>query len=102
MNETNAVGAKEAIDKGGVVLVDLHADWCTFCKKTRPHLDKIDGEREDITMVAIDTDMDPDAYDNFAVKTLPTVILYRDGEELARRGSGDYEELNVWLSGLGV
>ena len=102
MNEVNAAQAQEAIDAGGVVLVDLHADWCKFCQTTRPHLETIDSERDDITMVAIDTDMDPDAYPNFEVKTLPTIILYRDGKELARRGSGEYEELNVWLSEHGV
>ena len=102
MNETNTAGAKEAIQKGGIVLVDLHADWCGFCKKTRPHLETIDGERDDIAMVAIDTDEDPDAYPEFSVKTLPTIILFKDGEELDRRGSGEYEELNVWLSEHGV
>ena len=102
MKEVQTSGAKSAITEGGIVLVDLHADWCDYCKKTRPHLETIDAERDDVTMVAIDTDMDPDAYEHFSVKTLPTIILFKDGEELARRGSGDYDDLNAWLSQHGA
>jgi thioredoxin-like negative regulator of GroEL len=104
VKETDYAGAqKEIADASTPLVVDLHAEWCTFCKKTRPHLERLSDERGDaLRIVGIDTDEDPDAFSGLGVKTLPTIILFKDGQEIARRGSGDYEQLTEWLAEHGL
>lgn len=104
MIETTLEGALNAIaDTTTPVLIDLHAEWCGYCTRTRPHLEQISSEREDeLRVYGIDTDEHMDAFTAFKVKTLPAIILFKDGEEIARRGSGNHAELTAWLTEHGV
>jgi thioredoxin 1 len=104
MRDIDYEAAKAAIaDASTPVIVDMHADWCKFCKTTRPHLERISEERGDaMRIVGIDTDEHPDAFEGLGAKTLPTIILFVGGTEGARRGSGDYEGLTAWLAEHGV
>ena len=104
MKETNHQGAEKAIAQSITpVLIDLHASWCTHCVKTRPHLERISAERQGaMEILGIDTDEEPDAFTMFKVKTLPAIILFSNGVEVARRGSGDYDELVAWLAENGI
>lgn len=104
MRETDYAGAlKDIADTSTPIVVDLHAEWCGYCKRTRPHLERISEEREGaLRIVGIDTDEDPDAFSGFQVGSLPAIILFKDGQEVARRGSGDYEQLTDWLAKHGL
>lgn len=104
MKDTDYQGLSEAIADGtSPLVIDLHAPWCSYCAKTRPHLERLSEEREGtMRFVGLDTDEHPDAFDHLGVKTLPTIILYKDGVEIARRGSGDYQNLTDWLAQNGL
>jgi thioredoxin 1 len=100
--DTNGVKA-EIADASTPLVIDLHAEWCGFCTRMQPHIDRLATEREgSIRFVGSDVDDNEELYRILGVKTLPLVVLYKDGVEIARRGSGDYEGLSAWLAENGL
>jgi thioredoxin 2 len=67
------------------VLVDFYADWCGPCKTMAPLLDDIAVARAGELLVAkLDTDKDPALSARFGIRGIPTLILFREGNEVAR------------------
>ncbi len=67
------------------VLVDFYADWCGPCKVMAPILDRIARERAGEILVAkLDTDRAPEVSVRLGIRGIPTFILFRGGEEVAR------------------
>ena len=72
----------------GPVLVDFWAAWCGPCRTVAPELEKIAGERAGKIVVAkVDTEALPDVAARFGIRSIPTMIMFRDGKE-ANRLSG--------------
>ncbi len=66
------------------VLVDFGADWCPPCRAIAPVLEAVAAEREDLRIVTLDTDRNPGTAARYGVQGLPTLILFRHGQEAAR------------------
>jgi len=67
------------------VLVDFYADWCGPCKMMAPALDELARERAGELLVAkLDTDRNPAMASRFGIRGVPTMIVFRDGREVAR------------------
>jgi thioredoxin 2 len=67
------------------VLVDFYADWCAPCKVMAPMLDDIARTRAGHVLVGkLDTDRNPTMAVRFAIRGIPTLILFRDGKEAGR------------------
>lgn len=82
------------------VLVDFYADWCAPCKVMAPLLDDLARERAGELLVGkLDTDRNPRASARFGIRGIPTLILFRDGEEAAREtGAVPRETLEALLA----
>jgi thioredoxin 2 len=75
-------------DAPGPVLVDFWAAWCGPCRMVAPELEKLARERADRVIVAkVDTEALPAVAQRFAIRSIPTMILFRGGSE-AKRLSG--------------
>jgi thioredoxin 1 len=63
------------------VLVDFWAEWCGPCKKVAPILDEIAGEQlGKIRFAKVNIDDYPDIARRFDVMSIPTLILFKDGQ----------------------
>jgi thioredoxin 1 len=72
---------QELIGAGKPVLVDFTATWCGPCKMMAPVLQQLKqslGER--ITIIKVDIDKSPQTAGTFQVQSVPTLILFRQGE----------------------
>lgn len=67
----------------GVTLLDFTAAWCGPCRTIAPILEGLARDYR-IRAVAVDVDHEPLLAQQFLVKSMPTVVLWRDGREVGR------------------
>lgn len=89
----------EALAAGGPVVVHVTAPWCPICRAQKPILEKLrdDPRFKDYALFAIDFDTDKASVRAVGARLQSTLIVYRDGREIART-VGDREE--GWIEEL--
>jgi thioredoxin 1 len=80
---TDATFAEEVLRHDKPVLVDFWAQWCPPCHMIAPVLAEIAAERAGSLVVCkLNTDENPLTVRNYQVMSLPTLMLFRDGEPI--------------------
>lgn len=70
--------------ENGIVVVDFFAPWCSPCKAMAAYLEKIQDDYTDIKFVKIDTDECDSITSTYQVRSLPTLIFFKNGVEFDR------------------
>lgn len=67
----------------GLTLVDFWAEWCAPCRALAPAMDDIAENYADrVTVAKVDIDENPNIPAKFGIRGIPTVIMFKDGEQV--------------------
>jgi thioredoxin 1 len=81
---TEATFEEEVLKSETAVLVDFWAEWCGPCHAVAPVLEKIVEERPDeLKLVKVNIDEEQELSQRYGVMSIPTMILFKDGEPAA-------------------
>ena len=62
------------------VLVDFWAPWCGPCRIVAPHLEELNNEREDLRVVKLNVDDNPQTAMRYNVMSIPMLLLFKNGQ----------------------
>lgn len=80
LNITKENFNEEVLNSKGLVLVDFWATWCGPCRALGPILEDFANEYTNVKVGKINVDEQPELASQFRVMSIPTLLLFKDGE----------------------
>ena len=75
---------KEVLESQKPVIVDFWAEWCGPCKMISPIFEELSKEMAEIKFTKVDVDSNQDIAGKFSVRSIPTLVVFKNGEEADR------------------
>lgn len=89
----------EITSSKGYLLVDFWAEWCEPCKRLAPIFLEGAEQNKDIKFCKVNVDENPELASSFHIRSIPTLILFKDGQPLQTKVGGmDLISLNAWIA----
>ena len=82
------------------VLVDFNASWCGPCQATAAILEPLAEAHKDFKIVSVDIDEEDELTEEYDVMTIPCLVVFKDGKEIARDEGMMSEKRILKLMGL--
>ena len=89
----------EVLKNEGLVVVDFFATWCAPCQMLAPVIVELEKKYGDeVEFYKVNIDESEDAAIRYGVSSVPTLIFFKNGEEIDRHvGFADEDELSNWI-----
>ena len=94
MRVSNDMFKEKVLSNPKPVLVDFYADWCGPCKMLAPLVEEISNESDAYEVVKLNVDDAPDLAARYGVMSIPTLIVFKNGE-VAGRTVGVQNKANI-------
>ena len=78
--ELNSLNFDEALLKNKLLLVDFWAEWCGPCKTMHPIFSRVSKKYNHVRFARLNVDNSQDIARKFSVQSIPTFIMFKDGE----------------------
>jgi thioredoxin 2 len=101
--EVDDAGLRARVAKThGALLVDVWAPWCGPCRSMAPHFhDAATRLEPDVQLLKLNSDENQQAAADLGIRGIPTLLLFRDGREIARQsGVMTTEQIVAWTHGM--
>jgi len=90
---------QEVVGQQGLIVVQYYATWCGPCKMLKPVLESLSTELSDVKFYRVDIDLFRAQAIEAGIRSVPTVVLYKDGEEVDRQsGYQPKERVAAWMN----
>lgn len=84
MKEFTENSLKEALKENELVFSYYGAQWCAPCKAIHPIVEELSKENDKIFIGKVDVETNPELCDEYGVRSIPTLIFYKNGEPVER------------------
>ena len=97
---TDASFEADVLKSSEPVVVDFWAEWCGPCKAIGPSLEEIATEMHGkVKIVKMNVDENPGVPGAFGIRSIPTLILFKDGKAASQKvGAAPKSDLVKWIS----
>lgn len=80
------------------LLLKISASWCEPCRRFAPVIESVSAQRNDVSVAEIDVDALPDVREVFKVRSVPTLIMLKNGSQIdSLVGSQPGDNVNAWI-----
>lgn len=99
MDFLNSDNFDAALKDNSIVVVDFFATWCGPCRMISPFLEEISKEMSGLKIFKVDIDKSPDIASNYDVMSVPTLIMFKNGEKVSSCiGAASKARLVDWIN----